>query len=269
MWSPLETIAETMHRRVCPLYTLDSARRVQVIGSAVPFNSNGFRFLITATHVCLRRGSRLSVPVFTTGHDMPRFLSGRRIAWEYQPGTTPDLDLSVIELTDEEALDLEHQYQFTTPAETAKPKPKTPGIHYIIAGYPAARNKFISHRVYPSAIATHLITGDIQSVQQLALPDKTDDTHFALSLPFEKVPRLNGGDFRVPKAAGMSGGGVWRIDIDIPHRLATTPLLVGIGIEHHKAKGLFIATRVEQAIPLARDLAEFVAAGIRPDSAGT
>lgn len=254
-----------MYRRVCPLYTFDDARRVQVVGSAVPFNNGGFRFLITATHVCLSRKSRVSIPLFTMGHDQPRVLTGRRIAWEYTSGATPDLDLTLIELTHDEGIDLELIYHFTTPAETARTKAKTPGVHYVIAGYPATRNRFVSARFNPSAIATHLITGDVQGVQQLGEPDKTDETHFVLSLPYDRVPTLDGGEFPIPKVAGMSGGGVWRMDIDIPRKLATTPLLVGIGIEHHKSTGLFVATRVQYAIPLLHDLMQFVATGLWPE----
>lgn len=200
LWSPLATVLETMHRRVCPLYSFDAGRRAQVVGSAVPFNSGGFRFLITATHVLLGSGSRHSIPVFTMGEE-PRVLMGRRIAWEYKPGLTPDLDLSLIELTDDEASDLEKTYQFTTPAGTSNTIQKAPGAHYVITGYPASRNRFVSPRHYPSARATHLTTGDIQTVSALSLSDKTDNTHFALSLPFEEVPKTGGGHFRVPKAA--------------------------------------------------------------------
>jgi hypothetical protein len=82
VWLPLEIIGETIHRRVCPLYTFDHARRVQVVGSAVPFNWNGFRFLVTATHVGLKQPRRVSVPLFTMGHEAPLFSSGRRIAWD-------------------------------------------------------------------------------------------------------------------------------------------------------------------------------------------
>jgi len=52
----------------------------------------------------------------------------------------------------------------------------------------------------------------------------------------------------------MSGGGVWRIEIDILRKFSTTPSLVGVGIEYHKAKQVFIATRVQAAIPLVNDL---------------
>jgi hypothetical protein len=138
----------------------------------------------------------------------------------------------------------------------------------LIAGYPAARNRFISTKYDPSAVATYLITGDIQDVAELARHDKTDETHFALSIPFEKIPKLRGGDFRVPKASGMSGGGIWRLHIDIPQRLASTPRLVGIGIEHHRTKGLFVATRIQAALPLLEDLMSFVAKGVWPEPNG-
>lgn len=267
LWSPLVDILDTMHRRVCPLYSFDDARRAQVVGSAVPFNSGGFPFLITATHVLLGRGSRRSVPVFTMGQTL-RVLKGRRIAWSHDRGSAPDVDLTLVELTDEEAADLETTYQFTTPAQTSRTKPKTVGVHYVLSGYPASRNRFRSPRHYPSARATHLTTGDIRDVSEFSLVDKQDDTHFALSLPFETVPRTGGGAFRVPRTAGMSGGGVWLLEIDIPRRLATTPLLVGIGIEHHRGRGIFVATRVQQAIPLLDDLIGFVKAGVWPETDG-
>jgi hypothetical protein len=263
LWSPLNALLETMHRRVCPLYSFDAGRRAQVIGSAVPFNSGGFHFLITATHVLLKPGSRQSIPVFTLCEE-PRVLIGRRIAWEFKPGVTPDLDLSLIELTKEDVSALEQTYQFTTPEDTTTTRLKMSGINYIITGYPASRNRFLSSRHYPSALATHLTTDDIQTVSTLSLSNKTDDYHFALSLPFEEVQKTGGGYFRVPKAAGMSGGGIWRIDIDIPRRLVSSPLLVGIGIEHHKSKGIFVATRVQQAIPLLHDLIDFLNAGMWP-----
>lgn len=268
MWIPLSTIGETMYRRVCPLYTFDNAKRVQVVGSAIPFDNGDFHFLITATHVCFERTSKLPIPLFTMGHEEPRFLSGARIAWDYKPGNAPDLDLTLIHLPSDEAADLQHRYQFTVPSTTSEPMPKTPGVHYIIAGYPATRNRFISPKFYPSARATHLITGDITTVQGLCLPDKFDLTHFAISLPYKTVPTLLGGQFHVPKVSGMSGGGIWRLEIDIARSLAETPLLVGIGIEHHKSKGVFIATRVQQAVPLALDLFSYVKTGGWPDLAG-
>jgi len=111
------------------------------------------------------------------------------------------------------------------------------------------------------------MTGDIREVGELGYPDKTDEYHFAVHLPFDEVPGTDGGMFRVPKPQDMSGGGVWLVDMDMRTRLVRTPiLLVGIGIEYDKRRRLFVATRVEAAIPLLHDLIEYVAAGVWPKS---
>ena len=52
----------------------------------------------------------------------------------------------------------------------------------------------------------------------------------------------------------MSGGGVWKFEIDIHRRYATIPQLVGILIEHHSNKNVFVASRIQLAIPLVHDL---------------
>jgi hypothetical protein len=237
-----------MHRRVCPLYTFDYHHRIHISGSAVPFRAGGFRFLLTAAHVCFD-SSRVPIPLFTMGEE-PRALCGRRGAWEHISGSTPDIDLCVIALDDDLADELERNYQFVTPAETSVTKVKTPGIHYLIAGYPAERNP-VKHSIAP--LATHLVTGDIRHTAE-TLPGKSNDFHFLLGHPGKNIPAHGGGRFRVPKVQGMSGGGVWRLEIDIPRKLATSPSLVGVGIEYHKTKKVFVATRVQAAIPLVGDL---------------
>lgn len=234
------------------MYTFDHRGRAHLTGSAVPFRIGEFRLLLTAAHVCFDR-SKTPVPLFTVGAERPHPLLGRRGAWEYNPGRTPDIDLAVIELDDHGVPDLEAQYQFSTPANTSTVRPKSAGVHYLIAGYPAERNRIKSPNLLPS-LATYFITGDIRSTSAIQHIDKADDYHFALGLSGRVVPKLGGGRFRVPKVQGMSGGGVWRIDIDIQSKLATTPFLVGVGIEYQKTKQLFIATRVQAAIPLVSDL---------------
>ena len=160
--------------------------------------------------------------------------------------------LSVMALDDDLADELEEVYQFATPAGTSNTTTKTPGIHYLIAGYPAERNS-MSNRRSIAPLATHLITGDIRETAE-GLSGKSDDFHFVLGHPGKTVPTHAGGRFRVPKVQGMSGGGVWRIEIDVPRKLSTSPSLVGIGIEYHKAKQVFVAVRVQAAIPLVNDL---------------
>ncbi|MFZ1005430.1 MAG: hypothetical protein WAN65_01250 [Candidatus Sulfotelmatobacter sp.] len=161
--------------------------------------------------------------------------------------------MSVIALDDDLASELEGAYQFATPAETSNTTTKTPGIHYLIAGYPAERNPVRLSGGSIAPLATHLITGDIKDTAE-ALPGKSNEFHFVLGHPGKIVPTHAGRRFRVPKVPGMSGGGVWRIEIDVLRKLATSPSLVGIGIEYHKARQVFVATRVQAAIPLVNDL---------------
>lgn len=61
----------------------------------------------------------------------------------------------------------------------------------------------------------------------------------------------------------MSGGGVWRLEINLSSGLATTPLLVGIGIEHHRTEETFVVSRIQNAIPLAHDLVKLLS-GVTP-----
>jgi hypothetical protein len=250
IWVPLRAIGETIHRRICPLYTFANRDRMHIAGSAVPFCAEGFRFLLTAKHVCFD-SSNTPIPLFTMGSEEPRALTGRRGAWEYVPGKTPDIDLAVMALDDELADDLEREYQFTTPADVSNTMKKTPGIHYLIAGYPAERNPVNKDAI--TSLATHLITGDIRDTAE-TLPNKSDEFHFLLGHPGKVIPGHGGGRFRVPKVQGMSGGGVWRLEIDVPRKLSTSLSLVGIGIEYHKRKQVFVATRVQAAIPLVNDL---------------
>src|SRR5205823_5712833 len=66
LWTSLESVAEGIYRRVCPLYTVDHRDHFHVAGSAIPFDSRGFRFLLSAAHVCVRENGAPR-PLFTMG----------------------------------------------------------------------------------------------------------------------------------------------------------------------------------------------------------
>lgn len=228
------------------------------MGSAVPFDSGGFPFLITAAHVC--RDGR---PLVAVGNHGPRVLRQQRLVWEYRRNETPDRDIALIALSDEDAADLSACYQFSTPATTASATPRIPGVHYLIAGYPAVRNRMKLRGDAPPGRATYLITGNIVPVSTLSVIDKSDASHFALSFHDAEIQGANGTLFRIPKPHGMSGGGVWRLDIDVGAGLATMPMLVGVGIEYLRHTETFVASRIQLAIPLSHDL-QALTAGITP-----
>lgn len=254
VWVPLETLIDTAYRRVCPLYSFDRRGRVHLTATAVPFRSGRLRFLITAAHACFRDGK--PIPLFVHGKKRGHPLVELRGAWEYRRGVDPDIDLAVIALADDCADDLELHHWFSTPSDVSQVKPKTPGVHYMIAGYPFSRNRTRPVRYGLPSRATALITGDICSVDLVRGVDKSDEHHFALYFPHKKIPRAGGGTFHVPKPTGMSGGGIWRVDIDLEDNMADSPVLVGIGVEYHKAEKAFISTRIQAVIPLAWDLAD-------------
>jgi len=253
VWTSIDSIADGMYRRVCPLYSFDHREHLHVVGSAVPFNSGGFRFLLSAAPVCLYE-VRQPTPLLTFGNERLWPLTGIRGVWEYEAKQAPDVDIAVITLSDECADDLEAFYQFSTPRDVASPLPKSAVTHFLIAGYPASRNRFRSLRHGFPSRATFFVMRDVLDLSCLKLTDKVDQLHFALSVPTSPLPKVGGGKFHLPQPHGMSGGGIWRFEVDPHARLVTTPLLVGISIEYHKHERALLATRVQAAIPLARDL---------------
>lgn len=253
VWVNITTIIETAYRRVVPLYTFDERGRPYLFASAVPFQSGPHRFLITAAHCAFENGE--PVPLFVYGESKTHALIELRGAWEHQQGQ-PDLDIAVIGLSESCANDLQLRHWFSSPEDVSIVKPKTPGLHYLIVGYPASRNKRRPVQFGLPSRATALITGDICSVMTVQGVNKTEEDHFAIAFPHKKVDTPGGGVFHVPPPYGMSGGGVWRVEIDTVRHLVGRPFLVGIGVEYHKAQKTFVATRVQAAAPLAMDLVD-------------
>lgn len=244
-----------MHMRVCPLYSFDQAGKPHMVGSSIPFASENGAFLITAAHVCFTP-HRQPVPLFTWADTGPIALREFRIAWDHQQGRTLDADVALIALSDDDTTTLRRSYCFSDSDSVSTTKHKAPGVHYLIAGYPFSRNRITTTDLSPPALATHLITGHIESVRVANTRDKADDHHFALAFPRTPITTVNGRTFRIPKPQGMSGGGIWRLDINTATRMASTPQLVGVGIEYHVTKKAraFIGTRVQLALSLAPDL---------------
>lgn len=259
MITTLSEIANTMHKRVCPLYSFDAAGKPFLIGSSVPFLAGTYAFLLTAAHVCFDN-KRQPVPLFTWANMTPIPLTRQRVAWNHLAGETPDPDVALIALSSADVTALRGNYWFSDTSSVSAVQPKTPGVHYLLAGYPFVRNKITTPNMTPPAWATYMITGNIETVDAVEaaqLRDKTDGCHFALTFPPNPIPDLSDRPFRIPKPQGMSGGGVWRLDIDTMNREASRLRLVGIGIEYHPSRNsrVFVATRVQLALALAQDLA--------------
>jgi hypothetical protein len=99
-----------------------------------------------------------------------------------------------------------------------------------------------------------MVARDLVDLSNLQAADKSNEHHFALTVPTMPIRKLGGGTFHLPQPYGMSGGGVWRFEGDDVNRLISTPRLIGVSIEYHKRENAFLATKVQTAIPLAHDL---------------
>jgi hypothetical protein len=252
VWTTIESIGRSIHRYVCPLYWVDHRERTYVAGSGVPFEEAGFRCLLTAAHVCFDEALRAR-PLFAYGNDRPWALTQTRGIWQYVPGRTPDADVGVIALESDCADDIEKYYRFSTHLDLSPLLPRTGATCYILAGYSSSRNRVRSRTEMPS-LCTFFVMREPQLLSDLKLTDKSSESHFALSVPVGHR-RIAGGEFHLPGVHGMSGGGIWRFEVDNRSRLVTTPQLVGIAVEYHKKVRVVVGTHIHVAMPLVLDLA--------------
>ena len=251
VWAPLQDVCETMQRRVCPLYAVDESRRVWMEGSGVPFDTGHLQFVLTAAHVF---GEDHGPPLrlITLGKAGPRLLTGQRFAYGFEPEATIDADIALIGLSPDDVMDLRYRFQFAVPVATATLS-STPDTRYIIVGYPETKNRVqTNRRLKFQATPVFIVAHELIDVTRVDSPGKSEKHHFAVRVPKRAVRTFTGERLDLPQARGMSGGGVWQVEVDSTGRLCDTPQLVGIGIEHSVAAQVFIATRVQVGIPLAR-----------------
>lgn len=257
----LQDVAATIHRRICPLYTLDDARRIVLIGSAIPFRTGKLKFLLTAAHVFGEKGGK-ALPIFTIGTDLPLALTGQRIGYGYEPKLTIDPDVALIGLSNTEFGEIDARYQVTTPADTANVETTDALTVFMLAGYPQTRNRVVmSREINMRATPTYVITPALVPIPSSTLTPKHPKQHFALAARPSRMRTFTGGRTTLPKPVGMSGGGVWRLRVDRTSALVETPLLVGIIIEHLRHDEVFIAARVQLGIPLAYELVQQITKG--------
>ena len=208
--------------------------------------------IATAAHVLDRLGSA-SVLTFSSSGTI--ILSGERRGFGFAPGRTVDVDLAVIVLTDQERDELRKRVTFSYSLEFASVSPTEGGTFYGLIGFPRSRNK-LSPRLLrePYAVATYFITRALVPLLKVPSTGKYEHVHFALGAPRKSAIGANGRPAGFPDPDGISGGGVWRLDMRQSPSAAPVPRLVGVGIEYFKKPGAFVCTRVENVIAMVADL---------------
>jgi hypothetical protein len=209
------------------------------------------KFLVTAAHV----GEQFDgLRIATVGRDSLVEVGRRRIGYRSVPEKPVDTDLAVIELGDAEASELSGRFSFSSRADLDEVGPDDRFAFHCLVGYPASQNRpkptSIKQLVAKvSYVAINKLADEVQPYGRA----KDSRVHFAFGsrrtmVNAELTP------ITPPKPNGMSGGGVWRINVDQFTGTLGAPKLVGIGIEHNRRDNVFIATRIRFVLPLLRDL---------------
>jgi hypothetical protein len=244
----IENVCHALGDRVCPLYTLDRRGNPFLIGSGVPFEASNRRFLLTAAHVLkgLDDGN-----LITTGRaSLVRFPFGSS-SFGYSPGRSIDVDLAILTLPEEAGRELAHRFQFGREVETGTVTAYDKLTLYCLVGYPHSKNKPMPRNFETiTARPTFFLLREFARLDHLHGDGKRDAVHFGLSLPAKQVIRFDRSRMNIPRLQGMSGGGIWRIQLDQHTGKVSRPELVGIGIEYHQQRQTIVATRVECALTL-------------------
>lgn len=248
---PLHDACNQLVNSICPLFVLTGPRKPFLIGTGVPLQIGSVSVIATAAHVLARIG-RASVLTFSSSGTIA--LSGERRGFGFAPGQTADVDLAVIVLTDEERDELRKRVTFSYSIDFES-LPAERNAFYGLIGFPHSRNK-VSPRLLrePYAVATYFITRAIVPLSKVGSPGKYDQVHFALGAPRKTATGANGRPTGFPAPAGISGGGVWQLDISRSATAAPVPRLVGIGIEYCKHPAAFVCTRIENVSAMVADL---------------
>lgn len=246
--SPVEALLESLGRYVCPIYVKQSTRNETpyLIGTGTLFRDGGESYLITAKHVT--DGARDGRLVIAADSNFI-IVRGEQISWEYRQGETVDYDVCVIRLDPGIADELKNFYRFSEPTDVSEIAEYNKLILYALVGHPHNKNQPRRSSVEAVTVTPfYYVLREFLDLTKLETPDKSPATHFALAAPFKKATDINFVRRTPPEPQGVSGGGVWKIELDRSTGLARTASLVGIGIEYLRKQKAFVATKIHAAI---------------------
>ncbi len=255
-----QEVCSPLRDYVCPLYAKHHGQGY-LLGTGVPLRLAGASVIVTASHVLDEFEGRC---IYTLGREDLLSLSGERRGFEHlkRPTSTKstsveptiDVDLALIVLNPSEAADLHRRFSFTYETDLIEARPSDETSLYVLVGYPFSKNKPTPHSGNEvSTNALFFVSRKISSVADSPVTGKHAMVHFALPAPPEGTKDMTGVLPTHPKPQGMSGGGVWRIQVD-PKEPISLPRLVGIGIEYDRNNSRFVCTRIQHVQPMLADL---------------
>jgi hypothetical protein len=251
-FAPLDDVCIELTRKVCPLFVLTAPRRPFLIGTGIPLQIGGLSVIVTAAHVLAGVGG---ASVLTFGDNRAFVLRGERRGFGHTPGRFVDVDLAVIVLSESERDELRRHFDFSFSHEyTPTPDPGEIAF-YGVVGYPHSRNK-LSPRLLrsPHAVATYFITRKRVPLEHVKSKDKFPSVHFALGAREKGAVGKYGQRVSLPSPSGLSGCGVWWLDLPDSFTRVPTPKLVGVGIEYCRRPGAFVCTRIANVDVMVKDI---------------
>jgi hypothetical protein len=246
--SPIEALLSNLGRYVCPIYVKQDIRNQTpyLIGTGTLFQDGDESYLITAKHVI---DDALNEQLIIAGDNTFIKVYGEQISWEHKQGKKINYDVCVIHLHPKIADRLRSFYRFSEPTDISDISEYNKLILYAFLGHPHTRNKPQRSSVEKVMVTPYYyVLREFLDITKLKTQGKNPTIHFALAAPFKKATDINFARRKPPEPHGISGGGVWKIELDRNTGLAHNASLVGIGIEYLREQSAFIATKIHVAI---------------------
>ena len=258
----VEQTLDRLLRRTCPLFAKggprDSLKSPPQVGSAVLFRFGQCSLLLTANHVRWdEEGCERELLIRSPGkaEDSTTFNSLKRpeTPWRVKLPDYRDADIVCIPMSENLADSVGEMCEFVEPDDIGHPDDEIHGCgsRFLLIGFPNSSNK--QAVIDPSTGRARKGWGNTAffAEPQHRLPDdfvardgQSSASHFALEGNTKMRPFVGGSICHAPKLNGMSGGGVWKLQIDPRTQLVERCALVGIFIKQDSWRGKIVLTSV-------------------------
>jgi hypothetical protein len=236
---------ENLGHYAVPILTLRKhSQSPYLVGTGTLYRFDSDIFLITAMHVI----DELKDGLIITGgkNGFIRFAS-EKAAFEYKKGTNRDHDICIVRIPSSVVENLHTHYQIVEKTEISIVNPYDKLTFYAFVGYPHSKNKPKPNSVSKEIVLKpfYYVLREFLDIGKLDSIDKYEDLHVAFNAPFKQFRDISLQNYiQPPKPNGISGCGVWKIELNKDTGQVDRLSLVAVGIEYLKKDNAFVATLI-------------------------
>lgn len=256
----MKTVAQVVDQlksRVCPIFRRAGPREGREtppqLGTGILYGFGQCSLIITAGHVVESVGNGLVLRGPGPKETVAAFhhLHPTHPIWNVR-GPYEAADVACIPLGLELAQEISQLSEFTDPVEIGDVDDIAPDCDalYVLIGFPHSKNK--SAVTDPkTGLARKPWGNTVFSAQfNTRLPSEflnglSDSTHFVLQAAREYIESQTGEKRKAPEMAGMSGGGIWKLDVIKGTEFVKRCRLVGTFIEREAQGGVIVIRAVK------------------------